>query len=170
MNVRLVCVFASSSCIGTEPAASVTENVESENTDFRAVSGLGIVFRYREAVFRCGFIPPFSCPDYSRASALDLFSNRLQLDILDNRRLCAEGAETLSWRPLLLLEAKNGRFRAILSHKMAQIVPKDLKPFVIFNPNKLNNVIIITLENYWNPTQIFYSHLFWVKNYFVWEN
>jgi len=29
-------------------------------------------------------------------------------------------------------QAKNGRFRAILSHKMAQIVPKDLKPFVIF--------------------------------------
>ena len=37
MNVRLVCAFASSSCIGTEPAAYVEENVESENTDFRAV-------------------------------------------------------------------------------------------------------------------------------------
>ena len=37
MKIRVVCVFASSSCIGTEPAASVTENVESENTDFRAV-------------------------------------------------------------------------------------------------------------------------------------
>ena len=37
MIVRLVCVLASNSCIGTEPAASVTENVESENTDFRAV-------------------------------------------------------------------------------------------------------------------------------------
>ena len=30
MNVRLVCVFASSSCIGTEPAAYVEENVESD--------------------------------------------------------------------------------------------------------------------------------------------
>ena len=29
MNVRLVCVFASSSCIGAEPAAYVEENVES---------------------------------------------------------------------------------------------------------------------------------------------
>ena len=38
MNVRLVCAFASSSCIGTEPAAYVEENVESENTDFRAVA------------------------------------------------------------------------------------------------------------------------------------
>ena len=43
MNVRLVCVFASSSCIGTEPAAYVTENVESENTDFRAVRDVGSV-------------------------------------------------------------------------------------------------------------------------------
>ena len=47
-----------------------------------------------------------------------------------------------------LYQVKNGRFQANLSHKMAQIVQKDLKPFVIFNPNKLNNVIIITLENY----------------------
>ena len=38
MNVRLVCVLASSSCIGTEPAAYVEENVESENTDLRAVN------------------------------------------------------------------------------------------------------------------------------------
>ena len=38
MIVRLVCVLASSSCIGTEPAAYVPENVESENTDFRAVT------------------------------------------------------------------------------------------------------------------------------------
>ena len=38
INFRLVCVFASSSCIGTEPVAYVPENVESENTDFRAVS------------------------------------------------------------------------------------------------------------------------------------
>ena len=38
MNVRLVCAFASNSCIGTEPAAYVEENVESENTDFRPVS------------------------------------------------------------------------------------------------------------------------------------
>ena len=37
MIVRLVCVLASSSCIGTELAADVAENVESENTDFRAV-------------------------------------------------------------------------------------------------------------------------------------
>ena len=37
MIVRLVCVLASSSCIGTEPAAYVPENVESGNTDFRAV-------------------------------------------------------------------------------------------------------------------------------------
>ena len=37
MIVRLVCVLASSSCIGAEPAAYVEENVESENTDFRAV-------------------------------------------------------------------------------------------------------------------------------------
>ena len=36
-------------------------------------SGLGIVFRYREVVFRCGFIAPFPFPDYSRASALVLF-------------------------------------------------------------------------------------------------
>ena len=47
-----------------------------------------------------------------------------------------------------LYQVKNGRFQANLSHKMAQIVQKDLKPFVIFNPNKSNNVIIITLENY----------------------
>ena len=40
MNVRLVCVFASSSCIAAEPAAYVEENVESENTDFRAVAAL----------------------------------------------------------------------------------------------------------------------------------
>ena len=37
MNVRLVCVFASSSCIGTELAADVAENVESRKCDFRAV-------------------------------------------------------------------------------------------------------------------------------------
>ena len=37
MNVRLVCVFASSSCIGAEPAAYVEENVESRKCDFRAV-------------------------------------------------------------------------------------------------------------------------------------
>ena len=42
MNVRLVCVFASSSCIGAEPAAYVEENVESENTDFRAVTGVHV--------------------------------------------------------------------------------------------------------------------------------
>ena len=38
MNVRLVCVFASSSCIGAEPAAYVEENVESRKCDFRAVT------------------------------------------------------------------------------------------------------------------------------------
>ena len=38
MIVRLVCVLASSSCIGTELAADMAENVESENTDFRAVA------------------------------------------------------------------------------------------------------------------------------------
>ena len=38
MNVRLVCAFASNSCIGTEPAAYVEENVKSENTDFRPVN------------------------------------------------------------------------------------------------------------------------------------
>ena len=37
MNVRLVCVFASSTCIGAEPAAYVEENVESRKCDFRAV-------------------------------------------------------------------------------------------------------------------------------------
>ena len=35
---------------------------------------LGISNFDREIVFRCGFIPPFPFPDYSRASALDLFS------------------------------------------------------------------------------------------------
>ena len=45
MNVRLVCAFASNSCIGTEPAAYVEENVESENTDFRAVACLGQAWR-----------------------------------------------------------------------------------------------------------------------------
>ena len=40
MNVRLVCVLASSSCVGTEPAAYITENVESENTELRGVSAL----------------------------------------------------------------------------------------------------------------------------------
>ena len=44
MNVRLVCAFASNSCIGTEPAAYVEENVESENTDFRAVLIINKVF------------------------------------------------------------------------------------------------------------------------------
>ena len=38
---------------------------------------LGISNFDREVVFRCGFIPPFPFPDYSRASALDLFSNLL---------------------------------------------------------------------------------------------
>ena len=38
MIVRLVCVLASSSCIGTEPAAYIPENVESENTELRAVN------------------------------------------------------------------------------------------------------------------------------------
>ena len=37
MNVRLVCVFASSSCIGIELAAYIEENVKSENTKLRAV-------------------------------------------------------------------------------------------------------------------------------------
>ena len=37
MNIRLVCVLASSSCIGIEPAAYVTVNVESRKCDFRAV-------------------------------------------------------------------------------------------------------------------------------------
>ena len=37
MNVRLVCVLASSSCIGTELAADMAENVESENTELRGV-------------------------------------------------------------------------------------------------------------------------------------
>ena len=37
MNIRVVCFPASSSCIGTELAASVTENVESRKCDFRAV-------------------------------------------------------------------------------------------------------------------------------------
>ena len=43
MNVRLVCVLASSSCIGAEPAAYVEENVESRKCDFRAVSTRGVV-------------------------------------------------------------------------------------------------------------------------------
>ena len=37
MNVRLVCVLASSSCIGTELAADVAENVESRKCELRAV-------------------------------------------------------------------------------------------------------------------------------------
>ena len=37
MIVRLVCVLASNSCIGTEPAASVTENVESRKCELRDV-------------------------------------------------------------------------------------------------------------------------------------
>ena len=39
MNIRVVCVFASSSCIGTEPVADVAENVESRKCDFRPVEG-----------------------------------------------------------------------------------------------------------------------------------
>ena len=37
MNVRVVCFPASSSCISTEPAASVTENVESRKCELRPV-------------------------------------------------------------------------------------------------------------------------------------
>ena len=37
MNVRLVCVLASSSCIGTELAADIAENVVFRKCDFRRV-------------------------------------------------------------------------------------------------------------------------------------
>ena len=38
MNVRLVCVLASSSCIGTELAADIAENVVFRKCDFRRVA------------------------------------------------------------------------------------------------------------------------------------
>ena len=46
---------------------------------------------------------------------------RVQLNMLDNRRLCAEGA--LSWRPPPLLEAKNGRFPVRYHQRCLRSVP-----------------------------------------------
>ena len=45
---------------------------------------------------------------FIRSSRLFIIKFRVQQNMLDNRRLCAEGA--LSWRPPPLLEAKHDRF------------------------------------------------------------